>query len=298
MEPEAADPATVALEELDNLWDFRDPAGSEQRFRALLPRAKEEQGGALLAELLTQLARAEGLQRRFEDADQTLHDAEAALRPGDERGLARLLLERGRVANTARREGRGAESFHEAWKRARAAGEDALAVDAAHMLGIVESSEKAWEWNERAMKLARSSPDPRARRWIGSLANNMGWSRHDAGAYDEALGLFRLGLEERRRDGRPGEIRIARWSVSRCLRSLGRLEEALAEQEALRKELDALGETDGYVDEEIGECLLALGREAEARRAFARAFELLSMDAGLQQSEPRRLERLRRLATH
>jgi hypothetical protein len=36
-------------------------------------------------------------------------------------------------------------------------------------------------------------------------------------------------------------------------------------------ELDALGETDGYVLEEIAECLLALGRGDEARPLFARA---------------------------
>ncbi len=51
------------------------------------------------------------------------------------------------------------------------------------------------------MELARSSPDPVARRWVGSLANNMGWARHDAGDYDGALARFELALEERRRDG-------------------------------------------------------------------------------------------------
>ena len=105
-------------DELDSLWDFDDPDGSERRFRALLPRAHAEQGGALLAELLTQIARAEGLQGRFDDADRTLDDAEAALLPGDERGRVRLLLERGRVANTARHEGRGSSLFFDAWERA------------------------------------------------------------------------------------------------------------------------------------------------------------------------------------
>ena len=179
-------------DELDSLWDFDDPDGSEQRFRALLPGAGQVQGGALLTELLTQIARAEGLEGRFRDADRTLDDAEAALLPSDERG---------RVANTARREGRGSSLFLAAWDRARAAGEDALAVDAAHMLGIVEPSEEAWAWNERAMELARRSPEPAARRWVASFANNMGWARHDACAYDEALELFQLALAERRREG-------------------------------------------------------------------------------------------------
>ena len=45
------DAATVPLEELDRLWDFDDPAGSEQRFLALLPRARHERDGAFLGEV-------------------------------------------------------------------------------------------------------------------------------------------------------------------------------------------------------------------------------------------------------
>ena len=48
--------------------------------------------------------------------------------------------------------------------------------------------------------------------------------------------------------------------------------EALAEQQALAAELEAEGEVDGYVDEELAECLLALGRGDEARPYFSRAY--------------------------
>ena len=243
---------------LDELWDFGDPAGSERRFTAHLARVREEDGDDV-AETLTQVARAQGLQHRFEDADRTLDDAEAVVHDDGRRARVRILLERGRIANTAGRTGRGADTFRAAWELARA-GEDALAVDAAHMLGIVEEPELAREWNERAMELARSSPDPAAQRWVASLANDMGWAKHDVGAYDEALALFELALAERECQDDPTRTRIARWSVARCLRSLGRTEEALAEQQALASELQALGETDEYVTEEIAECLRALGR--------------------------------------
>ena len=254
------DPTTIPLVELDRLWDFDDPEGSERRFAELVPRARDEHDGAFLAECLTQLARARGLLGRFDEADSTLDEAEAVERPDDARSRARILLERGRVANTAEREGRGRACFLAAWDVARAAGEDALAVDAAHMLGIVEPPDLAREWNERAMELARGSSDPAAQRWLASLANNMGWARHDAGVYDEALALFTLALAERKRQDDPARTRIARWCVARCLRSLGRTEEALAEQRALAAELDAVGETDEHVTEEIGECLRELGR--------------------------------------
>ena len=50
---------------------------------------------------------------------------------------------------------------------------------------------------------------------------------------------------------------------------------------------------DGYVTEEIAECLLTLGRNDEARPVFARAYAELSADDELQSREPERLERLR-----
>ena len=250
----------LPLGRLDDLWDFGDPAGSERRFTALLVRAREDAGGRYAAETLTQIARAQGLQHRFEDAERTLDEAEGALEADDDRGHIRILLERGRVANTAGREGRGGDRFLAAWDLARSAGEDALAVDAAHMLGIVEQPDRAWKWNERAIELARSSTDPVARRWVASIANNMAWARHEASAYEEALELFSLALAERERQDDPARTRIARWCVARCLRSLGSTEEALAEQQSLAAELDALGETDEYVTEEIAECLRALGR--------------------------------------
>jgi tetratricopeptide (TPR) repeat protein len=244
---------------LDALWDFDDPAGSEHRFAEHLAEARKV-GAGDVAETLTQIARAQGLQHRFDDADRTLDQAEDALGKADTRGRIRLLLERGRVANTAGREGRGADDFIHAWELARSAREDALAVDAAHMLGIVEAPDRAWEWNERAMALARTSPDPAARRWVASVANNMGWARHEACAFDEALELFTVALVERERQGDPTRTRVARWCVARCLRSLGRTEEALAGQQALAAELEAVGETDEFVSEEIAECLRELGR--------------------------------------
>jgi hypothetical protein len=61
-------------------------------------------------------------------------------------------------------------------------------------------------------------------------------------------------------DGQLDLVPIAKWSVARTLRSLGRVDEALAMQMAQKEEVDASGTSDGYVSEEIGECLLLLGR--------------------------------------
>jgi hypothetical protein len=66
-------------------------------------------------------------------------------------------------------------------------------------------------------------------------------------------------------------------------------------QEAIAAEFAAMGESDGFVFEEIGECLLLLGRKEEATPNFARAYELLAKDPWLAENEPARLARLKEL---
>ena len=76
------------LPAIDALWDYEHPRRSERVFldlRAGLPR---EAPPAYRAELLTQIARAQALQRRFDDADRTLDEAEAI--QGGAAGRARV----------------------------------------------------------------------------------------------------------------------------------------------------------------------------------------------------------------
>jgi tetratricopeptide (TPR) repeat protein len=123
----------------------------------------------------------------------------------------------------------------------------------------------------------------------------------DASAHAEALDLFERGLAWRqacRRDERDdGGIRIARWCVARALRSLGRVEHALTMQRALLADLERAGARDGYVFEEIGECLLSLGRADEAKLFFAQAHAELSKDSWLAAHEQDRLRRLKEMSS-
>ena len=279
-----------AVADFDALWDYGDPAASEAAFRARLPGARESGDADHLAQLLTQIARAEGLQLRFDDAARTLDEAEALLTPELRAAHVRLLLERGRLLNSSQRREQSKPLFLAAWEEAREIGADGLAVDAAHMLAIVEPGEASIEWNRTAIAFAERSSDPAARRWLGSLCNNLGWAYHDKGDHEAALGLFEQALAARDAEGDPEKTRIARWCVARALRSLGRTDEALAAQQEL---LD--GPPDGFVHEELAECLTELRRDAEAKPHFAAAYELLSADPWLSRDEPERLERLRRL---
>jgi len=281
--------------ELLTLWDFGDPAASETRFRALLERVAADSEAA--AVVLTQVARAQGLQRRFDEAHATLDRVEAMPAARGARAAVRLALERGRVFRSGGDAARSRPYFEAAFARAGEAGEDALAIDAAHMIAIVEPDPALQaEWNERALACAEASDDPNARRWRASLLNNLGWTRHGEGSHLEALALFMRALEARREAGDSGSIRVARWCVARALRSLGRSDEALSEQRALETEIatDPAAAADGFVFEEIAENLLALGRADESRPWFARAHVELAKDPWFVEAEPERLARLAR----
>ena len=81
--------------------------------------------------------------------------------------------------------------------------------------------------------------------------------------------------------------------VAWTLRSLKRHAEAL---DILRRlQAETQDAPDGYVFEELAENLLALGRDAEARPHFAKAWELLSQDHSQDRADEARLVRLRRL---
>lgn len=238
------------------MWDFDDPAGSEQRFR---DAAEAETGGDRLV-LLTQVARALGLQDRFTEGHATLDRLLAERRllvDLDEPSVLdlgvgiRIELERGRLFRSAGEPDEARPCFEAAVTGARRAGKDALLVDALHMVALVAAPERQVAVMDEALEVSRTSAEPAARRWEASLLNNLGMIHADAGEWESALPVFERALAARRVTGTAGEVLIARWMVAWSLRNLGRTGEALAIQHELKAELVAAGETDPYVDEEL-----------------------------------------------
>jgi tetratricopeptide (TPR) repeat protein len=278
---------------LDRWWDFDHPAASETRFRSELVALPTESTARF--ELMTQIARAEGLQRRFTAAHVTLDQVLPAIRGRPPRLSIRYLLERGRVFNSSRQPERAVPLFREALQQARAAGEDFLAIDAAHMLGIAAPPADRLSWNVEALAMTERTKDPRAKRWFASLYNNIGWIYDERSDYTRALEYFEKALPAWEARGDAAAVRAAKWAVAHELRSVGRYDEALAIQRALLAENEKAGEVDGFVFEELAELALARGDDAEARAWFAKAYAELAKDPAFKAAEPVRLERLRQL---
>jgi tetratricopeptide (TPR) repeat protein len=294
-----ADSLRMDAPDFDSLWNYQNPAETERIFRDLLPQAEASGATSYHLQLLTQIARAISLQGRFDEAHGILDEVEQELKTvgAQDLPLARIryLLERGRLSNSSGEVEESKPLFLEAWQLALRTQQDCHAIDAAHMLGIVTPPEGQLEWSLRAMETAERSPQECARRWLGPLYHNIGMTYLDLGRHAEALACFEKGWELRRTQGNKQTTRGAKWSVAHALRKMGRLAEALRMQRELEQELAADNESDGFVAEEIAECLLAQGSEDEALPYFGRAYELLQGIAWIAESDSTRLARLSRL---
>src|SRR5579885_3102293 len=160
--------------DFDLQWDYDKPAETEKNFRSML---QDPESNEYRLELMTQIARCQGLQREFEAAHATLDEVEKQVEDKN-RVYVRYLLERGRVFNSSGDKNLARPLFQEAWDLANKLGEDFFAVDASHMVAIADPK-NAMDWNLKACALAEKSKDERAKAWMGSLCNNIGWTYHD-----------------------------------------------------------------------------------------------------------------------
>jgi tetratricopeptide (TPR) repeat protein len=276
--------------DIDSLWEYEDPALSEERFRTALDSAKGDEH----LELLTQIARTISLRGRFDEAHELLDEVESQLPQAGPRPHVRYLLERGRTFNSNGEKEKARALFVEAWEQAQVNHLECLAVDAAHMIAITFSGrQEAMAWNQRGLVAARASNDPKARALIPALLNNSAWDLHDMGRFSEALPLFEEAQAEWVARNKHNQINAAKWATARCLRSLGRYHDALTIQRALETENAAAGTIDGYVLEEIAENLASLDKPEDAKLYFKKAVDELSKDSWFVKNEAERFENLK-----
>jgi len=285
------------LPNFDALWNYQHPDSTEMKFRVLLPEIKDSGDTDYYLQLLTQIARTQGLQRKYDDAHKTLDEVDSLLTEKTKTAKIRYLLERGRAFRSSGFPEKAKPLFLEAWDFGVENKLDLYAIDAAHMMGIVEPPEKQLDWSLKALDLTEKTDDKQAKGWLGSLYNNIGWTYHDLGEYEKALELFLKGQKWREEIKDDPGTRIAKWTVARTYRSLGKLDEALEVQLALMNEFEENQlEQSGYIFEELAEIYVLKKQKEEAKKYFGLAYEYLSQDQWLQQNEPERLERLKRLS--
>src|SRR4051812_8998545 len=120
------------LVDFNKLWDYANPADTERKFRELLPTAEASGDQSYRLQLLTQIARCQGLQGNFNDAHATLDAVERELDATPLPPLPRIRspLDRGRVFNSSNPPAEAMPLFDQAWRLGESANEMRHAVDA------------------------------------------------------------------------------------------------------------------------------------------------------------------------
>ncbi|MEO8849137.1 MAG: hypothetical protein ABI440_11000 [Casimicrobiaceae bacterium] len=257
--------------DINALWDYSKPELSEQRFVAALDGATEDEKRILQ----TQIARTYGLRGDFAKARNILSAVQHELPMASVEAQTRYFLELGRTYASATHpnDAKTPESlesargnFLHAHEMAARGKLDYLAIDALHMMPCVDPEpDLQLAWNEKAVAYMTASDQADARKWEGSLRNNIGYARHLQGDYECALAEFRLSRAAHERNGRVPNVRFADWMIAWTYRAQKKYTEALAMQLDLERAFDADGEPDPYVFEELEHIYRALGDEPRAQ---------------------------------
>lgn len=282
------------LPDFDKLWNYGDPAATETKFRELLPQAVAAGDPSYHLQLITQIARTYSLRNNFDEAHKLLDEVEKQLTPNLKLARVRYLLERGRTFNSAGEPGDAEPLFIEAYELAESIGEMRHAIDAVHMVAIVQTdAEKQVEWNLKGIALADKNPEQKG--WLNALYNNIGESYLKLEDYPNAHKYFyKLSEFQKARTGEADMYTMK--DLAKSLRLAGSAQHALMMMHEVLEKLTAKGTDDGWIREELAEDYRALGNHAGAKPHFVKAYELLSKDEYCIKHEKEKLEHLKEMA--
>jgi len=290
--------SSTEFKDWSKLWDFENPELSRQRFKSLQDELALPNSHPYNLELITQIARTYSLEGEFDLGHKLLDKFASEFQESNSKVKVHFHLEKGRLYNSNGELENALDHFCRAWDLANSNGIEVLSIDAAHMMAIVKTDpEEALKWNLIALEIAEHATSPRGKKWLGALANNTGWTYFDKEDYDTALIYFEKALTNYQEYGTDNQLRIARWTIGRVYREIGKTSEALEIMQQLEAEAKQEDRSiNGYTAEELAELYLLQKESNKAQSYFQMAYDLLSKDDWLVRNEPERVARLLELS--
>jgi tetratricopeptide (TPR) repeat protein len=172
-----------------DVFDHDNPAVSEARLRSLALQAHAAGDFAIEAEILTQIARSQGLEGKFAEAHADL-DRATAMDTHSPRVAIRIAIERGRLFRLSGSPEKARICFRDGFEKARIAHETYLMLDAVHMIALNEPFASSRFWVSRGLRIAARSADPKSIHWVAVLNNNLGVGYMDRHDYARAAAAF------------------------------------------------------------------------------------------------------------
>ncbi len=292
---------TIKLENFDDLF-IGNPEDIEKNLTVLLPEAFALPNKSIYLQILSQIALAQAMQKKFQEAHLLLNKTESMFLPNYKLAEIRILLERGRVYHQENMARKALQFFKKSYKLSKQYSFDFHTIDAAHMIAIVlKDPTKKIQWNNLAINFAKTTNDKKGSNWLGALYNNIAQNYLEANLYEDAIQAFKLCKKYGKIQNDHIVIRTAKWGIARTLRSLGLLNKALSIQKQLLKEYEEIPKKSQIPAE-----LIRTGRGlvyeelTEIYQTFMKKFASLadadlSQDPGFIKLEPKRLAKMKRL---
>lgn len=219
------------LENFDDVWgQLGDPVLVEKKFIEFLPQAQELENKSIYLQLMSQLALAQAVLKKFDQAHATLDQAQAELTSEHDLARVRVLCERGRTFQQAGDFEKARVYFERSYELSLTCKFDKETINAAHMIAIVakDSADKI-AWNQRALDIALTTEQNSAQNWRGPILNNLGANYLAEKQYEKALDTFKQALVEFEKTPNYGyNIRFAKFRIAQVYRLIGRYDQALA----------------------------------------------------------------------
>lgn len=284
------------LENFDELF-VGEPKNIEKNLKNLLPQAEHLQDKSIFLQILSQVAFAQALQKKFKLAHKTLDVAERYLTNEYPIAKARIIFERGRVFHQSDNIKSAFPLFLKSYQFSKKHKLDEHASSAAHLLAVVEKKiNDRIKWNKIAIDIGKKSKEKKPREWLVIEYLNLGYHYTQAKKYKHAIKAYKASEQLAKQYAFPA-LR-ARWGIANCLRLLNQIDKALFIQLNLLKEYDALIKKGnlsipllnlerGQVLEELSEIYLE-----KAKILSNAAYQELSKDAWFIKLEPNRIKRL------
>lgn len=277
------------------------PAEIEKNLKKLLPEAKSKDKSIYL-QILSQIALAQAMQKKFILAHKTLDTAEKLLTSKYFIARARILLERGRVFMQAQKFKLALPYFMKSYQLSKKHKLDYHTSNAAHMIAfVVPDVKEKIKWNKKSITINNKSKDQKVRDWNMVDYNNLGNNYIEAKKFKQGIVAYNKTVKLAKQKNLEVFVLGGKWGIARCLRSLKEIDKAhtiqnelLEKYKSLHKKgmlpIESLRVTRGQVYEELAEIYL------EKMKKYADlAYQDLSQDSWMKKLQKERLHKIKRL---
>lgn len=272
------------LDIADQIFHTRDYLEARDLYIETAEHADLHGDSSVLTEAVAMIGRTYLITGKLAECDLLLKRAKRTADPDSPLGWSRYLGVRGRFEWQENRLEDARQTFNEMYDYCLTKGLHERAIDATHMMAIVEDLEGQVRWGLKGIKAAEKG---QVTQWLGPLWNNLGATYEDLENYDKALEAYKKAREYHYEHGDETNRLIADWAVGHAYRLKGDYRQARKWLEPLLQWSEQIGNHEffGWTNRELGLMELDNGKYMRAVEYLVQAKNGLKQ-AGMPEWDP------------